>query len=206
MIGVAAFDFDGTLSRRDTVVPFLRRFAIRPGVVPHAVRELRNVIGGLARRDRDVLRAAATRAVLTGVPHRVVRDTAEAYAGEVFGQLRPDTVERLNWHRDQSHRTVIVSASYEEYLLPIADRLGVDAVLATRLDIDAAGRCTGRLAGANCRAAEKVRRLDEWFAATGFTRDDVELWAYGDSSGDAELLDHADHPTLATGALANIAT
>ena len=44
----------------------------------------------------------------------------------------------------------------------------------------------------NCRAAEKVRRLDAWLAASGLR--DATVWAYGDSNGDRELLARADHP------------
>ncbi|MGH9000745.1 MAG: haloacid dehalogenase-like hydrolase, partial [Acidimicrobiia bacterium] len=47
------------------------------------------------------------------------------------------------------------------------------------------GRLTGALLGANCRGAEKVARLREWLGGEEL---EVDLWAYGDSRGDAELL------------------
>ena len=50
---------------------------------------------------------------------------------------------------------------------------------------------TGALSGANVRKAEKARRLSDWLRR----RRPYELWAYGDSSGDDELLAMADHPT-----------
>jgi phosphatidylglycerophosphatase C len=53
------------------------------------------------------------------------------------------------------------------------------------------GRLTGRMVGANCRGAEKVRRLTTWLDGEPPTR----LWAYGNSSGDRELLAAADEPT-----------
>ena len=53
------------------------------------------------------------------------------------------------------------------------------------------------LDGANCRAAEKVRRLDEWLAHRQLG--DAVIWAYGDSDGDRELLARADHPLLVKG-------
>ena len=48
---------------------------------------------------------------------------------------------------------------------------------------------TGQLEGGNVRGPEKVRRVREWLGAG-----EVELWAYGDSAGDRELLAAADHP------------
>jgi phosphatidylglycerophosphatase C len=63
-------------------------------------------------------------------------------------------------------------------------------VIACSLETDGTGRATGRLIGGNCRGPEKVRRLREWLGA-----EPAELWAYGDSAGDDELLAFADHPT-----------
>ena len=62
---------------------------------------------------------------------------------------------------------------------------------------DAGGVLTGRLSGANCRGPEKARRVREWLAGAGL--DGAELWAYGDSPGDAELLAMADHPVRVDG-------
>jgi phosphatidylglycerophosphatase C len=92
---------------------------------------------------------------------------------------------------------ILASASLEQYLVPLGERLGVDAVVCTRLERDAHGRLTGRLRGANCRGAEKARRAHEWLVGAGLV--DAELWAYGDSPGDAELLAAADHPVRVDG-------
>jgi phosphatidylglycerophosphatase C len=50
---------------------------------------------------------------------------------------------------------------------------------------------TGRLDGLNVRASQKALRLAEILGPGP-----VELWAYGDSAGDREMLAMADHPTL----------
>ena len=81
---------------------------------------------------------------------------------------------------------MLVSASPELYVTPIGRRLGFDTVLATRLEVGADGRLTGRLQGANCRGPEKVMRLREW-RGEGLSID----YAYGDSAGDREMLDLA---------------
>jgi phosphatidylglycerophosphatase C len=87
----------------------------------------------------------------------------------------------------------LVSASLEVYLAPLGDRLGFDGVLATSLQVGNDGLLTGRLKGANVRRAEKAARLRGWLdARPGEARH--ELWAYGDSVGDRELLAMADHP------------
>lgn len=199
---VAAFDVDGTLTTSDSVVPFLRRFPVRP---LGWLREVPAVVAALVRRDRDRLRAAATRAVFTGVPHADVVAEGERFAAEIVaGRLRDDTHQRLTWHVAAGHRVVFVSASYDAYLHGLAAALGVEAVLSTRLAVRN-GRCTGALDGGNCRGPEKVARLHTWLASQGLSRSDVELWAYGDSAGDRELLAGADHAVWVTDPVDSVA-
>ena len=69
--------------------------------------------------------------------------------------------------------------------------------MCTRLEQDPDGRLTGRLRGANCRGPEKARRVEEWLEQAEL--EDAELWAYGDSASDDELLAAADHPVRVDG-------
>jgi phosphatidylglycerophosphatase C len=100
-----------------------------------------------------------------------------------------DARDRIAWHRREGHEVAIVSASLDVYLDEVARTLGVAHVLCTSLDRDAQGACTGALRGANCRGPEKAARLRALLGD-----EDVELWAYGNSSGDDEMLAFAQHP------------
>ena len=204
-VTVAAFDFDETLSRRDSVVPFLRRLAGTRSLAVKLVARTHRIGPALARRDRDRLREIATQLVFASRSIDEVERHAESFGDELARRgMRADTVARLQWHRQAGHRVVIVSASYEHYLRIVARSLGVDEVLATRLEV-VDGRCTGFLDGPNCRGTEKVRRLHAWLDAEGLRRDAVTIWAYGDSAGDRELLADADHPIWVRGPLASVA-
>jgi len=192
---VAAFDFDGTLSTRDNVVPFLVRVA-GPAAATRAFARaaVRTGTGGRARWSRDALKETVTEAVLAGRDAATVDAMAREHAAEIVARhLRADAVERVEWHRRRGDELVIVSASFASYLRPVAEHLGFDAVLATELAVDAAGRLTGRLAGPNVRGPEKARRLDAWIAERHGGTTTVTVWAYGDSSGDRELWARADH-------------
>ncbi len=112
---------------------------------------------------------------------------------EVYeGGLRGEVVESLRGHVDAGDTVVLVSASFEVYLRPLAELLGVHDVLAVRLEVDSNGVLTGRLDGPNCRGPEKVVRLHEWLDRNAGGRRAVHLSAYGDSRGDRELLADAD--------------
>lgn len=188
---IAAFDVDGTLTRRDCVVPFLGRLAgIR--TVGRSLIASPNLAAAAARRDRDRVKAIATDAVFRGLDADAVAVEGADFASIVARErLRDDTLAHLRTHLDDGDLVVLASASYEVYLRPLAATLGVHDVLATRLAVRD-GVCTGMLDGANCRGPEKTRRLAEWLADRGSSRDHVHITAYGDSPGDRELLAEAD--------------
>jgi HAD superfamily hydrolase (TIGR01490 family) len=96
----------------------------------------------------------------------------------------------MRWHQREGHVVVFVSASLSPYLEPLGDLCEVDAVLCTTLETHE-GMYTGNLIGANCRAGEKVARLKEWMTEAGIDHSSL-MYAYGDSSGDTDLLAAAE--------------
>lgn len=196
---VAVFDVDGTLTTEDCVVPFLREAAGGATLALALLRRPLTLVQALARRDRDGLKELATGS-LAGKDAAALDRLGAAFAGDFVTQhLRDDTTARLRRHKELGHAVLLASASYEAYLVPLGAHLGVDGVVCTRLQSDASGHLTGRLLGRNCRGPEKERRVREWLAEAGL--EDAELWAYGDSPGDAELLAAADHPVRVDGVI-----
>jgi HAD superfamily hydrolase (TIGR01490 family) len=192
---VAAFDFDGTLTHRDSLVPFLMRVRGRTTVLralaANAPALARTVVDADARHHaKEALLIATVR----GWWLDELRPFADDYARHIVDtQLRPDRLARLHWHQQQGHDVVLVSASPELYVGAVARLLGCSGAIATQLEVDRRGRVTGRIFGANVRGAEKERLLRDWLAETG--DQPVHLYAYGDSEGDADMLAMADVPT-----------
>ena len=188
---VAAFDFDCTLTRRDTLLPFLLHTLGAGAVARHALvlfptlaaYALGLITNGVAK-ERVLVRC------LGGKRWDELQQEAERFAAYVLpGLLRHEAVQRLDWHKRQGHRCVVISASLELYVRPWAQRAGFDEVIATHLETREDGRITGKLSGANCYGIEKTRRLEALLGA----RDGYTLYAYGDSRGDRELLSLADY-------------
>ncbi len=190
---VAAFDFDGTLTDGGSVFAFLvavagRRAVIEAGAALAPALARAALAGGTAAdetKQRLLIR------VLAGVEATRVHEVAAEFATRhLAAHLRPDVRRRLEWHRCRGDAVVVVSASPEVYVAVAAVRLGADGSVATRLEVGADGRLTGRYEGRNCRGEEKVRRLRRWIAEQDL--DGRRLWAYGNSRGDLRMLGMAD--------------
>ena len=185
---IVAFDFDGTLTVRDSFMAFLKwragpgRFAL--GLVKLAP----SALAYLFHRDRGRIKRAAVREFLRGVPRKQLEAEAREFAERMSRKLlRPDAVAAWKRWRGEPVRLVIVTASPDLIVAPFARELGADALLGTELAFDAEGRVTGDFATPNCRGLEKVVRLKAAFGP------DLELKAaYGDTSGDREMLAMAE--------------
>jgi phosphatidylglycerophosphatase C len=181
---VAAFDFDGTLTSRDSMIEFLAAVAGWPAVAKAAT------LAAPVLPDRNRFKEQVLTHVFKGRPLADVDAQGRTYGERVARSRIVDAMrERVAWHRSQGHEVVIVSASLQSYLAPVAESLALDALLCTELEADAQGLCTGQMVGGNCRGQEKASRLAKWI-----NDPDAIVWAYGDSSGDTEMLAMATHP------------
>lgn len=181
---IVAFDFDGTLTIRDSFIEFLR-WRAGPGGWALGLVKMAPALATYAHdRDRGRIKAASVREFLLGVDRATLEADAARFAEMIWPRfMRPDALTVWNdWRARGAHR-VIVTASPASTVAPFARKLGAEGLLGTELAFDSNDRVTGAFTGPNCRGAEKVRRLK---AAYG---DDMVLTAaYGDTSGDAEML------------------
>ena len=181
---IVAFDFDGTLTIRDSFTAFLRQRAGAGGWAIGLARMAPALAAYIGDRDRGRIKAASVQEFLGGIERATLEDEAEAFAADIWDRfMRPDALACWNAWGDKGAHRVIVTASPETTVAPFARRLGAEGLLGTQLVFDSQDRVTGAFAGENCRGEEKVRRLR---AAYG---DDMKLAAaYGDTSGDTEMI------------------
>ena len=181
---LTAFDFDGTLTVRDTFTAFLRWRTSPLGWALGLLRLAPDLLAYLVHRDRGRLKGASVRVFLKGLSRAELTRDAQAFADQTSGRLlRPDALRTWAGRKAAGDTLAIVTASPEELVAPFAARLGADALIGSRLGWTAEERVGDGLAGANCRGAEKVRRLRERFG-----RDVALAAAYGDTAGDREML------------------
>jgi phosphatidylglycerophosphatase C len=185
---VVAFDFDGTLTVRDSFTAFLRWQSGPLDYYAGMARLAPAAAAWLFHRNLTRLKAATVETFLTGLPRGLLEEEAAEFAAMAAPLLfRPDALKAWRRHRQSGARMVIVTASPEAIVAPFARGLDADMLIGTRLVYDQDGRVGRGLDGLNCRGHEKVRRLREVFG------DDIRLAAaYGDTDGDRPMLDIAD--------------
>ena len=187
---VAAFDFDVTITTRDTFVPFLYRSFGKNKVRAAFLRLAPEAIKVAFRfSTRDVFKAKLIQALFPGESSKRLHAVGREYAVEILEWVRPEARKRIAWHKERGDRLIMVSASLDLYLDHVAKTLGFNDLLCTRPSIKN-GTFDGGMIGNNCRGAEKVSRLQSLLG--NLSR--CEMYAYGDSAGDKEMLQIALYP------------
>ena len=187
--GIAAFDFEHTITTKDTFVPFLYRafgkYRVR-NMFLRLTPQAAMVVVGLT--DRDTFKERLIQSLFVGESVDRLRDIGSTHASEILNWIRPSARGRIEWHKKRGDRLVMISASLDLYLEPVARELGFDDLLCTRLSVNDQN-FDGFLSNKNCRGAEKIRQLRELIGDLS----EQELHAYGDSAGDRQLLEAADY-------------
>ena len=186
---IAAFDFDGTITRKDTLIEFLRyaggstRF--------YAVFALYSpllVLMKLKLYSNQKAKEKIFAHYFKRMPIGQFDDLCRRFFEEKRRLLiYADAKTQIAKHKAQGDEVVVISASIENWVCHFAEALKADKLLATQVEVQD-GKITGRFLTANCYGKEKVKRLLSAYPE----RDKYYLIAYGDSCGDRELLQFAD--------------
>jgi HAD superfamily hydrolase (TIGR01490 family) len=194
----AFFDLDKTVIAKASMVAFSgplhragllsRRMLLRAawgqlvyaqfGATPAKLDKLRDSVLRLTRGWDQAEISAIVRETLVDVVEPIVFDEA---------------LELIREHREAGRKVFIVSTSPEEIVAPLAQFLGVDEALATRAELDADGRYTGRTER-YCYGPEKVAPMED--AARRDCIDLSESYAYSDSATDLPMLEAVGHPVV----------
>lgn len=115
----------------------------------------------------------------------------EFMESKIIPIMLPKAAELLQNHRDQGDYLLIITATNRFVTGPIADKLGVDDIIATDPE-EVDGEYTGKVAGIPCFQDGKVTRLNEWLKHNDFNLEGS--YFYSDSHNDLPLLEKVTHP------------
>ncbi|MEE9272979.1 MAG: HAD-IB family hydrolase [Robiginitomaculum sp.] len=182
---IIAFDFDGTITTKDTFALFLRYWAGTPRWAINLVKLLPIFIAyKLTVIDRDKVKTHVVRTFFKNAPEDALNQRAAQFAKNVIPDLiRPGVLNTLKVKKLPPYTLYIVSASIEPYLKAWGKSHGIENILSTKLSV-VNGKLTGEIDGINCWGAGKVTKIAAEMANIPY----FIAEAYGDTRGDQEML------------------
>ena len=193
-MSLAIFDLDNTLLSIDSDHAW-GEFLVEQGAVdPVAYREANERF--LADYNAGTLDMAAflemaLKPLAENTPEQLAAWHQQFIARKIEPHILPKAEELLARHRTKGDTLLIITATNRFITGPIAERLGVDNLIAVEPEM-VDGRYTGRVDGVPSYREGKVIRLQAWLEAQDLTMDGA--WFYSDSHNDLPLLEKVDHP------------
>lgn len=186
---IAFFDFDGTVTSRDTLLEFIKHqkgnFRFYLGFLlnsPFLIAYKIGIISNQSAKER-ILSFFFKR-----IPLEKFQLECDHFSKDILPSLiRPKALTEIQKLKALGFEIVIVSASAENWISNWCFDFQVQLV-ATRLE-KSNGILTGKIDGTNCYGNEKVRRVHELYNLNDY----AIIYAYGDTKGDKPILGLATH-------------
>ncbi|MGE5457743.1 MAG: HAD-IB family hydrolase, partial [Methanococcaceae archaeon] len=185
----ALFDFDGTITKKDSFLEFIKFYNGRRSFI-YGLILLSPIL--LLYRVGLIQNWKAKEILLTYFfkkePFKKFCSKSTEFSSNIIPDLiKPKALQTILEHLSNGHRVIIVSASFETWLSDWCKKMNLE-LIGSRIEVRD-GLVTGKIEGKNCHGAEKVKRLNEYLDIKQYP----EIYAYGDSSGDLPLLNLANH-------------
>jgi len=188
-MSIAFFDFDGTITTKDSLVEFIQFAVGKPkyyaGLIllsPMLLRYTLKLIPNHIAKERLIAY------YFKGCKSKDFELISQKYSQTKLNDIiRPLALEKILWHQSKGHKVVIVSASIRHWLAPWCEKYDID-LISTELEISN-HILTGKFSTKNCYGLEKVKRIEAQYKLKDF----ASIYAYGDSAGDKDLLDLSDY-------------
>lgn len=193
-MSLAIFDLDNTLLSIDSDHAW-GEFLLEQGAVdPIAYREANERF--MADYDAGTLDMAAflemaLKPLADNSPEQLSAWHQQFMASKIEPNILPKAEELLARHRTRGDTLLIITATNRFITAPIAERLGVDHLIAVNPEVKD-GHYTGRVSGIPSFREGKVTRLHKWLEDQDLSMEGA--WFYSDSHNDLPLLEEVEHP------------
>ena len=180
---IAFFDFDGTITKRDSLFVFIKHafgkaklclgiLALSPWLILHKA----NLLSSKKTKERVL------KFFFEGMNNIQFTEICNSFSTVIDTIVRPQALQKIRDYQQKGILVVIVSASIENWIIPWAKKNQID-VVATRLEF-MNEKITGRILGENCNGYEKVLRIKAHYDLNYYQ----PIATYGDSKGDLPML------------------
>lgn len=187
---IAFFDFDGTITRADSMFELIKfKYGSRQltlglmSISPYLIAMMFDWVPSQLAKEKLLAR------FFGGMPEKDFYQLCSDFAEKRLPDLlRPLAVKEIELLRKSNFQIAVVTASLSAWVQPWTTMMGIDLIASEPEITD--GRLTGKLNGPNCIGREKVNRIRLKYNLDEYSK----IYAYGDSSGDKEMLSIVSHP------------
>jgi phosphatidylglycerophosphatase C len=181
---IAFFDFDGTVTSKDTLAEVLKfikgTFSYYAGIAILSPIIVAYKIGILSNhRAKEILLTYFLRGMDINKFNALCREFSEKKLPHL---LKKSALHEIRKHMQNGTPVVIISASAENWIFPWCSKYNIECI-ATKLQVKN-GKLTGKIDGLNCSGKEKVRHIQSRYKLSDFEK----IYAYGDSPEDLHML------------------
>ena len=186
---IVSFDFDGTLTTKDTLFEFIKfsrgKFRLYFCLLLFSPLLL---AFKLKLYPNWKIKQTIFRYLYKNISLDQFNKWGDSFIVNINQIIRPKAIQKLKEYQSEDAIILIVSASIENWIKPWANSEGINVILATTIEVNCDRILTGNFKSENCYREQKVNRILEVFP----DRSSYTLIAYGDSLGDKEMIDFAD--------------
>ncbi len=188
--GLALFDFDGTITTKDTLFELIK---FQKGVVAFYLGMIWLlpilVLHKLKILSAQIAKEAVLSLFFSNQDEYTFQQMCDQFISKAIPTiLRKEALGKIEWHKKNGDRIIVVSASAYNWVEGWCQSMNIE-LIATRIERKN-GLITGKLESVNCNSEEKVKRIKEYVELDDFS----PIYAYGNSSGDKPMLALADFP------------
>lgn len=181
------FDFDGTLTKEDTMFSFLK-FYDKEKFYLQFMKNLPNfILLKLGFANAETTKKNFIASILKGEMEDKIREKSRLFFEENFPKIMRkkglDFIQKIDRNNSECY---LVTASLDIWVSPFAEKLGLK-LISTQAQFEN-GIYTGHFLTPNCNGEEKVRRISQNIEGQNF----MKTLAFGDTSGDKPMLSWAD--------------
>ncbi|MEA2120404.1 HAD family hydrolase [Halovibrio sp. HP20-50] len=193
-MSLAIFDLDNTLLSTDSDHAW-GEFLLEQGAVDSATYQEANerfmADYNAGTLDMAAFLEVALKPLADNTPEQLAAWHQQFMVSKIEPNILPKAEELLARHRGKGDTLLIITATNRFITAPIAERLGVDHLIAVNPEVKE-GHYTGRVSGVPSYREGKVTRLEQWLVEQDQTMEDA--WFYSDSHNDLPLLEIVEHP------------
>ncbi|XKF16289.1 HAD-IB family hydrolase [Halomonas sp. BLK-85] len=193
-MSLAIFDLDNTLLSTDSDHAW-GEFLLEQGAVDAVAYQAANerfmADYNAGTLDIDAFLEVALKPLADNSPEQLAAWHQQFMVSKIEPHILPKAEELIARHRTRGHTLLIITATNQFITGPIAERLGIDHLIAVQPEM-VDGRYTGKVDGIPSFREGKVARLEQWLEHQEMTLDGA--WFYSDSHNDLPLLEQVDHP------------